>query len=207
MGRKTRTYSRVANAQEMIDTLCDRHKNTFWAVKPESIAVMGIDNVERSEKAIAKQPTWSRMRSVKGVEKAIFQENDICERYIVEVYWSDWNEWHDALKAAILANHLLEIKPDVETKNSPDCVGFKILYKALGVNWERNDGKGIPNLLTANEDDVFDLELRPGLAELEALDEGDGPEDPGSPDVQPDAKSDTKPEEAEEEVSPDDEPF
>jgi hypothetical protein len=179
MGRKTRTYSRVNEAQDMISTLCDRHKNTFWAVKPENIAVMGIDNVERSEKAIAKQPIWAKMRTVKGAEAAMFREKDIPERHIIEVHWSDWNEWHDALKAAVLASLLLAITPEVEVKNSPDCVGFKILYKALGVNWERDDGKGIPNLLTANEDDVFDLDLRPGLAELEAMDEGDGPEDMG----------------------------
>ena len=179
MGRKTRTYSRVSEAQNMITTLCQRHSKTFWAVNHENIAVMGIDNVERSEKAIAKQPIWSRMRAVKGVERAIFQENSIPERYIIEVHWSDWNSWKDSLKAAVLANHLLEITPDVEVKNSPDCVGFKILYKALGVNWERDDGQNIPNLLTVNEEDVFDLDLRPGLAELEAMDEGDGPEDPG----------------------------
>jgi hypothetical protein len=179
MGRKTRTYSRVNEAQDMIATLCTRHAKTFWAVKPESIAVMGIDNVERSEKAIAKQPIWSRMRTVKGAEGAMFKEKDIPERHIIEVYWSDWNVWRNSLKAAVLASRLLEITPEVETKNSPDCVGFKILYKALGVNWERDDGNGIPNLLIADEDDVFDLELRPGIAELEAMDEGDGPEDTG----------------------------
>jgi len=104
------------------------------------------------------------MRNVNGVEQAIFQENNIQERYIIEVFWSDYNRWSNATKAAVLASHLFEITPDVETKNSADCSGFKIMYKALGVNWERDGFE-------------FDLELRPGLAELEAMDEGDDPDD------------------------------
>lgn len=181
MGRKIRTYSRVTEAAEMIDKLCKKHDEAFWCVNPENIAVMGIDNVERSEKAIAKQPIWSRMRNVKGVEGAIFKENNIKERHIIEVFWSDWNVWRDSLKAALLAGHLFEITPDLEVKNSPDCVGFKILYKALGVNWQRDDGRNIPNLLTG--DLKFDLELRPGLEELEAGEEHGGPEDPGSDEI------------------------
>ena len=177
MGRKIRTYSRVTEASDMIKTLCEKHPEAFWCVKPESIAVMGIDNVERSEKAIAKQTIWSKMRHVKGVEKAIFNENDIRECHIIEVFWSDYNDWRDSIKAAVLSQHLFEITTDAEIKNSNDCVGFNILYKAIGVNWQRDDGKGIPNLLY--DDIAFDLELRPGLEELKAAEEEAGPEDPG----------------------------
>lgn len=173
MGRKTRVYSRVSEATEMIAKICEKHPKAFWAVTPASIAVMGVDNLERSEKAVAKQPVWSRMRNVKGVEQAIFQENNIQERYILEIFWSDWNKWSDATRAAVLASHLFEITPEVETKNSADCSGFKILYKALGVNWERETS--VPNILSDGFE--FDLDLRPGLAELEAMDEGDDPDD------------------------------
>jgi hypothetical protein len=176
MGRKIRTYSRVQEASDMIAKLCNKYPKAFWAVTPESIVVMGVDNAERSEKMVAKQPIWSKLRNVKGVEKALLQENNVKERYIIEVFWSDWNIWSDSIKLAVLAHNLFEITPEVEVKNRPDCVGFKILYKALGVNWERDDGKNIPNLLLADID--FDLNLRPGLAELEAMDEGDDPEDP-----------------------------
>ncbi len=173
MGRKIRTYSRVAEASEMIGTLCDRYPEAFWCVRPETIAVMGIDNVERSEKAVAKQPIWSRMRHVKGVEKAIFNENDIKESHIIEVHWADWNMWKESIRAAVLAQHLFEITPDDEVKNGPDCVGFKILYNVLGVNWEKDNGSGIPNLLTS--DVKFDLDLRPGLD----LEEDNPPEEEG----------------------------
>ena len=179
MARKTRSYSRVGEATDIINKLYDKYADVFWCINPSSIAVMGIDNMERSEKAVEKQPIWSRMRNVKGVEKAIFQEHNIGERYIVEVYWSDYNKWSDSVRAAVIANHLLEITPEVEVKNSPDCVGFKILYKALGVNWE-HDITHIPNLLTS--DIEFDLDLRPGLSELESMEEDGGPEDPGDVD-------------------------
>ncbi|MFA7219409.1 MAG: hypothetical protein WC119_02810 [Synergistaceae bacterium] len=176
MARKTRTYSRVKEASDMIAKLHKKYTDVFWCVNPEAIAVMGVDNVERSEKAVAKQPIWSKMRNVKGVERAIFQENNIGERYIIECFWSDWHLWNDATKAAVLASHLLEITPEVEVKNRPDCIGFKILYDVLGVNWEYDTSNKIPNILTT--DVKFNLDLRPGLAELKALEEDGGPEDP-----------------------------
>ena len=161
MGRKSRTYSPVTEAEEMVKDLCEKYPDVFWTIKPEQIVIRGIDNVDRSEKAVEKNPLWSKLSNVKGVERAIFAENNIGVRYIIELFWSDWNVWRDSLKLAVIAKNLLEITPDVDKKNRPDCVGFKILYKALGINWERDDGTGIPNLLLADID--FDLELRPGL--------------------------------------------
>ena len=178
MGRKQRLYSRVTEASEMIKDLCEKHPEAFWCVKPEAIAVMGIDNVERSEKAVAKSPVWSKLRNIKGVEANLLKENDIRERFILEIFWSDWNEWKEEVKAAVLAQHLFEITTDFEVKNSPDCVGFNILYKALGVNWQRATEKGLPMPNILRDDIEFDLELRPGLEELEASGEEDGPEDP-----------------------------
>tara|TARA_R110000824_G_scaffold12226_7_gene53663 strand:- start:66778 stop:67320 length:543 start_codon:yes stop_codon:yes gene_type:complete len=165
MGRKARIYSKVDEATTMIKDLCAKHPEVFWAVRPESIAVMGVDNVSRTEKAVKKDPTWSKIKNVKGVEQAIFQENSIMTRYIIECFWSDWNDWRDSIKLAVLAKNLLEISPEVDKKNSPDCKGFKILFDVLGVNWEQDDGNGIPNLLI--EDVKFNLELRPGLDDVE----------------------------------------
>lgn len=170
MARKSRNYSRIPEASEIIKKLCEKHSEAFWCIKPESVVVMGIDNMERTEKSIAKQPIWSKFRNIKGVEKAIFQENNIGERFIIEVYWSDWHLWSQAMKAAILSKHLFEITPDPEVKNPHDCVGFKILYDVLGVNWERKDDS-IPDLL---DDDIkFNLDLRPGLEELEEMEDDD----------------------------------
>jgi len=58
MGRKTRAYSRVAEASEMITKICEKHPKAFWAVTPASIAVMGVDNIERSEKAVASKTAY-----------------------------------------------------------------------------------------------------------------------------------------------------
>ena len=174
MGRKARIYSKVNEASEMIRDLCAKHPDVFWAVKQESILVMGIDNVSRSPKAVEKNTIWSKLKNVKGVEQAIFQENGIDTRYILEVFWSDWNQWRDATKLAVLADNLIKISPEVDKTNRPDCVGFKVLFDVLGVNWEKESENDIPNLLLS--DVKFNLDLRPGLddVEKELDDEGDG---------------------------------
>ena len=173
MGRKTRVYSRVKEGEEMIEKLCKKYDKLFWSVQPKMIAVMGVDNVERSEKAVTRNPVWCKLQNVKGVEKGLFQEFNVPIRYIIEAFWSDWNVWSDALKLAVLADKLLEITPESEQKNRRDCVGFKVLLDKIGVNWAKDNGKGLPNLLLTDID--FDMDLRPGLEELKAMEEdGEG---------------------------------
>mgnify|MGYP000076208656 FL=1 len=92
MGRTIRSYSKVDQANEMIKKLCEKYPEVFWSIQPEKITVMGIDNVERSDRAIERSKIWSALRNVKGVEKAIFMENNIGIRYILEVFWADWNK-------------------------------------------------------------------------------------------------------------------
>lgn len=169
MGRKARSYSKVDEAQEMIVKLCKKYPDVFWSVQPDQVLVMGIDNVERSEKAVEKDPLWTKLSNIKGVNRAVYAEHGIGVRYIVELFWADWNNWKETVKLAVLAKNLLEITPDVDKKNRPDCVGFKILYKALGINWERDDGHGIPHLLQVDVE--FDLDLRPGLDDTDEDDE------------------------------------
>ena len=168
MGRTARTYQKVDEADQLIADLCAKHGDVFWSVNPQTVVIMGIDNVARTEKAVEKDPLWSKFRNIKGVEKAIFAANQIPVRYIIEVYWSDWNTWNTNTRLAIIARHLLEITPDVEKKNRPDAVGFKILYDVLGINWESNY-KQIPSL---RDDDIeFNLDLRPGLDDISEDDE------------------------------------
>ena len=176
MGRTIRSYSKVDQANEMIKKLCEKYPEVFWSIQPEKITVMGIDNVERSDRAIERSKIWSALRNVKGVEKAIFMENNIGIRYILEVFWADWNKWSDSLRLAVLTENLLEITPEVEKKNRPDCNGFRLLFDALGLQWKYDEsdttGSKIPNLLMT--DVKFDLELRPGLEPEE--EEIEGPE-------------------------------
>lgn len=162
MSKEARTYARVTEAEKLIEQLCEKHQDVFWSVRPAQIAVMGIDNHQRGEKAIKKNPACAKLRLVKGAEKAIFETNKIPIRYIIELYWSDWNVWSPVYRQWVLANAVLEITPEEEKRNNKDCVGFKVLLDVSGVNWDREPDK-LPNLLT---DDVkFNLELRPGLNE------------------------------------------
>ena len=161
MSREPRTFSRMSEAESIIKRLVEKYPDVLWAVNPSTIAVMGVDNSERSEKAIKKSPVYSKLRVIKGSEKALFQENNVHILYVIELYWSDWHNWNDALRQAVLMSQLLEITPEEESRNRPDCVGFKVFLDALGVNWDGEQGVNIPNLLTG--DVKFNLDLRPGL--------------------------------------------
>lgn len=162
MSKEARTYARVTDAEKLIEKLCEKHPDLFWAVKPGQIAVMGVDNQQRGDKSIAKNPAYAKLRLVKGAEKSIFETNNIPIRYIVELYWDEWNHWGSSFRQWTLANALVEITPEEEKRNKKDCVGFKVLLDVCGVNWDREPDK-LPNLL---DDDVkFNLDLRPGLNE------------------------------------------
>ena len=160
MARTARSYARVADAESLIAQLTEKYPDLFWAVRPSQIAVMGVDNQQRSDKAIQKNPAYAKLRLVKGSEKAIFENNNIPTRYIIELYWDEWNNWGNAYRQWILANVLMEITPEEEKRNSPDCSGFKVLLDVCGVNWDRTPND-LPNLLV--EDVEFKLDLRPGL--------------------------------------------
>ena len=165
MGRTTRTYEEVPEALTIIEDLCQKYPDVFWAVTPDRIAVLGVDNVERSEKAVKKNNVWSQLRNIKGVEGALLAQNKINVQYVIELFWSDWNRWSRAIKTCVIAEKLLEITPEVDKKNSPDCKGFKILLDAVGITWDDENGNP-PDLLSEVGVD-FDLELRPGLDEEE----------------------------------------
>lgn len=159
MSQEPRTYSRVESAEKMIEEMVEKRPNILWAVEPCKIAVMGVDNKERTEKAVNKNPVYAKLRIVKGAEKALFLEQGMPVRYIIEIFWSDWNRWNLFTRQAVIFSKLLEITPEEEKRNKPDCVGFNVLIDVLGVNWEKRED--LPNLLS---DEVeFDLDLRPGL--------------------------------------------
>lgn len=163
MGRTARTYEEMPQAVTIIEKLCEKYPDIFWAVRPDTIAVMGINNVERSEKAVKKSKVWSQLRNIKGVEGAILAQNNINTQYVIELYWSDWHNWSEALKACVIAERLIEITPEVDKKNSPDCKGFKVLLDVVGIDWD--DESGNPPDLLSQDGVEFNLELRPGLEE------------------------------------------
>jgi len=160
MGRKANVYSRVTDADEMIKTLCEKQPEALWCVKPDTIAVLGIENKERSEKS----NTLATIKSVRGAEKAIFQMNNISTRYVIVVYWSDWNQWSTNLKAAILFHELMHVHVDFEKTVKHDCEDFRMILDKFGVDWAKKGDK-LPNLLS---DEVkFDINLRPVVEEYD----------------------------------------
>lgn len=168
MGRKARVYSRVDEADAMIKGLCEKQPDAMGFVRPTSIAVMGIENSERNEK----NHTLAKIKPIKGAEKAIFQLNNIPVRYVIELYWSDWNAWSTKQKQWILFHELLHCHPEFEKTIKHDCEDFKIILDKVGVDWSSNAKKdALPNLI---DDDVkFNLELRPGIKDLMEGEDGD----------------------------------
>ena len=134
-----------------------------------SVIVMGIDNMQRTEKAIKKKPVYANLKTPMGVEKALLQEYNVPVRHVVEVYADEWNNWREPFRQWILANLLLEITPDADKKNRPDCVGFKVLLEVSGVDWTKGFGENLPNLLL-QDNVVFNMDLRPGLPEEDGED-------------------------------------
>lgn len=155
MGRKANVYSRVTDADEMIKTLCEKQPEALWCVKPDTIAVLGIENKERNEKS----NTLATIKSVRGAEKAIFQINNIPTRYVIVVYWSDFNSWTLRQKQWILFHELLHVHLDFEKTINHDCEDFKIILDKVGINWVQK--QDLPDLF--DENTKFNLDLRPSL--------------------------------------------
>jgi len=152
-------YSRVTEAEDMIVKLCEKQPEVLWAVKPSIISVLGIENKERSEK----NKTLVKIKPVKGVEKAIMQQNNVSTRYILELYWSDWNTWKAEKRQWIILQMLLHIHSEVSKIINPDCIDFKIVIDKVGVNWV--DSENLPNIIDGEV--KFNLDLLPSLEESE----------------------------------------
>ena len=156
-------YSRVAEAEEMIKALCEKQPKLLWRVRPQTVAVYGNETKERPEnkKEVAK------IKCVKGVEKAIMQDNNIPIRYHIDIYWSDWRTWKENKKQGVLIHELLHIHEDVGKLIKHDIEDFSVLIDKTGAKMDRYDN--FPNVLL--EDVEFDLSLLPKTEEVE--EEGD----------------------------------
>ena len=160
--RTARTYARMPEAEAMIKALCEKYPDLFWAVRPEQIAVMGVDNQERSKKAVENYPNYAKLRVVKGSEKALLMEGHLPVNQVIELYFSDWKSWKDTYRQWVMANCIIQITAEDEKKHAPDCTGFKVLLDASGVTWDdERFTDNLPDLLRSDVE--FNLDLRPGL--------------------------------------------
>lgn len=155
MAKTEKVYSRVDEAEDMIKKICQKHPDVLWCVRPENVAVYGVENKERPESC----RIVAKIKSVKGVEKAVMQDNNIPIRYIINIYWSDWNSWKETKKQWILFHELLHIHHEIGKTVKHDCEDFRIILDKIGVYGY--DADNLPDLV--NGDVKFNLDLRPNL--------------------------------------------
>lgn len=180
MGNTEKVYTRVKDAEEIVKKLCEKHPDVLWCVRPDNIAVIGIENKKRSKK----NRTLAKIKPVKGAEKFILQDNNIPVRYILELYYSDWNDWKERQKQWIIFHELLHIHHEVGKSIKHDCEDFKIILDKVGVNWTTSDT--LPDLIDG--DVKFNLELRPSMQDVE--EEGGEEDEDGADDK--DSKEENK---------------
>ncbi|TRZ81793.1 hypothetical protein D4R86_02175 [bacterium] len=168
MAQQEKTYEEVVEAKEIIQNLCDMYPDELWAVRPETIITLGVSNKEspKSSKKLAS------ICPLKGATKALMQINNVNIRYLIELYWSDYNEWNMAQKIAVIFHELIHIDSEVGKTVKHDVEDFRIMVDKLGVNWF-ND-KDLPNLLLTKVE--FDKSMRPNVPEDGTLEVDTGDE-------------------------------
>jgi len=154
-----KTYSKVDEAKEIIIKLCEKYPDVFWTVVPATVEVLGIDNKTRTKD----NTTLAKIIPVKGAEKAVMKMFNVPVRYIIELYWEDWNKWAVPMRQWVIAHELEHIPVKVGETVQHDCKDFNIILDKVGINWTLS--KDLPNLL--EEDVKFNLDLRPSVVEKE----------------------------------------
>jgi predicted metallopeptidase len=155
-----KTYSRVTGAEAIIKKICEMYPDVMWAVKPDQIVVLGIDNKERGKK----NKKLARIIPIKGPEKAVFNIHNIPVNYVIELYWSDYNNWSENMKQWVMFHELLHISMDEGKTVKHDLEDFRLVISVLGVDWTQNKEK-LPSLFDSKIE--FNLDLRPNVAEYE----------------------------------------
>jgi len=155
MSQVEKVHSRVEEAEEIIAQLCEEYPEALWAVNQNLIAVLGVENKERPKNS----KKLATIRPVKGINKSLMILNGIPIRYVVEVYWDDYNAWNMAQKSAIMFHELLHIGDEIGKLVKHDLMDFRIMVDKLGVDWHKDPN--LPNLLNKHID--FDLSFRPNV--------------------------------------------
>jgi hypothetical protein len=161
-----RIYSVIKEGQDIVTKLCERYPDVLWQVRPAQIAVLGIDNKEPTKRSKDFQ-----VRSVKNAEKAVLQMHQVKTRFIIEMWWSRWNDWTRPRREWTILNALLRVSADEGKLIKPDCVDFRIILDQISFDWDA-EGTNLPSLIDGNKVE-FDLDLRPGLEEDEDEDDND----------------------------------
>ena len=153
-----KVYSRVAEAEEIIVKLKEKYPDELWMVEPSIITVLGIENKKRGKKS----KKLAKVMSVKGAAKAVLKIHNVNVRYIIEVFWSDWNEWSAEFKQWVIFHELQHVGDEAGKIVRHDCEDFAMLVDVVGPCWTSQPEK-LPNLLAEKVE--FNLDLRANLLE------------------------------------------
>jgi hypothetical protein len=155
-----RVYTIVDEAADIAKELVEIYPDVMWQVRLNQVSFLGVENKEPT-----KRSPVMKVRGINNAEKAVMLLNNIPTRFIVELFWSEWQKWGDELKQWVVLKALLSISVEEGKLIRPDCSEFRIILDKVGVDWEQRTD-ALPNLLSGTKVD-FDLELRPGLEDEE----------------------------------------
>ena len=178
-----KTYSRVDEAEKLIGELCAKYPDELWAVRPSSIAVLGIENKERGKN----NRVLAKITATHGANKALLKIYDVPIRHMVILYWSDWNKWTTEQKQWILFHELFHLHPEDDKLVKHDCQDFNIILDIVGINWVNSK---LPDLLA--EKQKFNLNLRPNVQEDTIVDDEKDENDDDEKDIEEDDGDETK---------------
>lgn len=154
-GPKEKLYERVEDAEEIVRELVVKYPDELWAINPKIITVLGVTNKERPKSSTK----LACISPIKGATRALMQINNVETRYVIEVYWSEWNTWTQAQKVAVIFHELLHPGSEIGKTVKHDVEDFRIMVDKLGVEWFSDPN--LPNLL--NDKVTFNLALRPNV--------------------------------------------
>ena len=139
--KEEKSYSNVPEAETIIEKLVERYPKVLFAVNPKTINVFGIDNAERP----SSNHTMAKIKCIDGAMKALLEKHNVQVRYIIELYWSDWNQWKSLTKMWIIFHELLHIPAEEKGLIKHDVQDFSIALSVAGIDGYTSEG--LPNLL------------------------------------------------------------
>ena len=139
---ESKEYMVVEGSADIITRLTERYPDIYWAVKPSEVVVLGITNKERPKS----RRELAQIKRVTGATLALLEANNVQAKYIVELYYSDWNELDSVAKQWLIHNMLLHIPgPDESGLIKADVHDFAVTLDIIGVDWLNR--ANLPSLL------------------------------------------------------------
>lgn len=178
MGRKKsvekeeKSFAVVTEGEVIVKKLCERYPEILWACQPDTIGVYGVENQEKSESIT----TLAKIRKVNGVMAAVLEKHNINLKYIIELYFSDWQNWKPATKNFVIFHELLHIgAPDSKGLRKHSIEDFRLTVDVLGV--ESYESNSVPDLL-GDKKVEFDKDLITQMQKQDQPKEDDAPTPP-----------------------------